>query len=251
MKFAMLTAFAVAAIYGQEFEVASIRAAPPPAGPRIRVGMDGGPGTGDPTTFSCRCSLSMLVMEAYGVKYFQVAGLGSREGELYDIGAKVPAGATREQFRVMLQKLIAERFGMTLHRGSREMQAYDLVVAKNGPKMKESVERVNLDQEGFPKIPAGQAGMVSVKGRARMQGIGETMPQLAARISNQLDLPVMDSTRLVGTYNFSLYWAAESDSSGPSIFSAVEAQLGLKLSSRKEAVPIVVVNHIDAVPGGN
>jgi uncharacterized protein (TIGR03435 family) len=69
MKLAAVIAVTFAAAYGQEFEVASIRPSPLQNGPRIRVRMEGGPGTNDPTRFSCRCSLSVLVMEAFNVKY--------------------------------------------------------------------------------------------------------------------------------------------------------------------------------------
>jgi uncharacterized protein (TIGR03435 family) len=271
MKLAASVVLAFATIYGQEFEVASIRPSPPQNSQRIRVQMDGGPGTNDPTRFSCRCSLSMLVMEAYAVKYYQVAGVGSRESEIYDIAAKVPLGTTREQFRIMLQKLLAERFHLVLHRGTRKMQAYDLSVAKSGPKMKRSVaegasadnteppvpdrSKISLDQEGFPILPAGRSGMLYMAGKVRMQGVGETMDQVAAKIENQLDLPVVNSTRLLGKFDFSLYWATESvtgaDNSGPSLFSAVESQLGLKLSPRRESMPLIVIDHIDSAPSGN
>ena len=96
--------------------------------------------------------------------------------------------------------------------------------------------------------------MLSIDGKARMQGIGETMDQLAARIENQLDLPVVNVTGLSGEYDFSLYWAADSATGadpGPSIFSAVESQLGLKLDPRKASVPLIVIDHVDSVPSGN
>lgn len=260
-----------AAVYGQEFEVASIRPSPPQNTPRIRVQMDGGPGTNDPTRFSCRCSLSMLVMEAYNVKYYQVSGLGSRESEIYDIVAKIPLSTTREQFRVMLEKLLTERFHIALHRSSRQMQAYDLIVAKNGPKIKKSADqgapagdaqlssadrtRISLDREGFPVLPSRKAGMISIDAKARMQGVGDTMDQLAAKIENQLDLPVVNSTGILGKYDFSLYWAVEpaggADNSGPSIFSAVKSELGLKLNPRRVSVPLIVIDHIDSAPIGN
>jgi uncharacterized protein (TIGR03435 family) len=257
-------------IYGQEFEVASIRLSPPQNSQRIRVRMDGGPGTNDPTRFSCRCSLSMLVMEAYNVKYYQIAGLGSRESEIYDTAANVPPAATREQFHIMLQKLLAERFHLVLHRSVRKMRAYDLIVAKNGPKIKRSVadeasadntepplpdrSKISLDEEGFPILPLGRLGMLYMAGKVHMQGVGDTMDQVAAKLENQLDLPVVNSTQLLGKYDFSLYWAVESagaDNSGPSLFSAVESQLGLKLSPKNASVPLIVIDHIDAAPSGN
>lgn len=267
MKLVACIVFTCAIAHGQQFDAASIRPSPPQNSRRIRVQMDGGPGTTDPARFSCRCSLTMLVMEAYNVKYYQIAGLNSRESDLYDIIAKVPPGTTRERFRLMLQKLLADRFHMALHYDARQMPAYDLVVAKSGPKIKNSQDyaaatgnphpspdrsTISLDPEGFPVLPPGTVGVLSIDGKARMQGVGDTMDQVAAKIENQLDLPVVNATSLSGKYDFTLHWAAESpDTTGPSIFSAVESDLGLKLSPRKASVPVIVIDHIDPAAAAN
>jgi uncharacterized protein (TIGR03435 family) len=248
--------------------VVSIRPSAPPSSKRIRVTFEGGPGTADPTLFSCRnCSLFLLVMRAYDVEYDRVTGLNSRT-ELYDIAAKVPQGATKDQFRVMLQKLLSNRFDMSLHRETKQMQAYELVVEKNGPKMKKSLtgeaaqgatasnsSPTILDAEGFPILPTGQSGFASVNGRARMQVTNETMDQLAGKLENQLDRPVINATRVAGRYDYGLYWAGLSvdgtDDAGPNLFSAVRSQLGLRLQPRKAAVSIVVIDHVDPVPTEN
>ena len=271
MKHAALLVLVFASANGQEFEVASIRPSAPPDGQRIRVDFDGGPGTPSPTRFTCRnCSLSMLVMRAYNVEYHQVAGLNSRSSELYDIAAEVPEGAKKAEFRFMLQKLLSDRFRMTVHQETKEMQAYELIVAKNGPKIRESppetsakeiaslprpeAPQISLDREGFPILPAGKAGYASVKGRARMQVFNETMDQLSSRISNQLDMPVANATGLSGRYDFSLYWAdtlEPTNDAGPNLFSALESQLGLRLIGKKAPVTIIVVDHMDRVPSEN
>jgi uncharacterized protein (TIGR03435 family) len=272
MKYVALLAFVFASANGQEFEVASIRPSALPTSQRIRVTFDGGPGSTDPTRFTCRnCSLSILVMRAYNVEYHQVAGLGSRASELYDIVAKIAEGATKQDFQLMLQELLRERFKMTIHRETREMQAYELVVAKNGPKIRESspetsaegsssppgpqTSQISLDRDGFPVLPAGKGGYASVKGRARMQVFNETMDQLSSRISNQLDMPVANATGLAGRYDFSLYWAGDTlepmNDGGPSLFSALESQLGLRLIGKKAHVTIIVVDHVDRVPSEN
>ena len=268
MKLAMLTALCIRYLSGQGFDVASIKPSAPPSSQRIRVTFEGGPGTADPTRFSCRnCSLSLLVMRAYDVEYHQVAGLNSRT-EFYDIAAKVPEGTSKDQFRMMLQKLLSNRFKMSLRREMKQTQAYELVVGKNGPKMKESVPEVTvqeatvsrssqivLDAEGFPILPTAQSGYVSVNGRARMRVFNETMDQLASRLSNQLDMPVINATGLAGGYDFGLYWAGRSvdatDDASPNIFSAVESQLGLRLRPRKAAVTIIVIDHVDRAPTEN
>jgi uncharacterized protein (TIGR03435 family) len=268
MKFAILAILCIYSLSAQEFEVASVRPSAPPTSSRIRVDFEGGPGTGDPTRFSCRnCSQSLLVMHAYDVEYDQIAGLNSRT-ELYDIEAKVPEGTTKDQFRVMLQKLLSRRFNMRLHRETRQMQAYELVAGKDGPKIKESLagqgfqeatdsnaSRNALDDEGFPILPKGQSGYASVNGRARMQVLNTTMDQLARKLSNQLDTPVINATGLAGRYDCGLYWAGRSvdgtDDGNPSLFFAVESQLGLRLQPKKAAVPIVVIDHADRAPTEN
>jgi uncharacterized protein (TIGR03435 family) len=213
----------------------------------------------------------MLIMRAYNVEYHQVAGLDSRGSELYDVAAKIAEGATKQDFLLMLQKLLRDRFKMTVHRETRELQAYELVVAKNGPKIRESspapsaaesasppppeTSQIRLDREGFPILPAGKGGYASVKGRARMQVFNETMDQLSSRISNQLDMPVANATGLAGRYDFSLYWVGDTleptNDAGPSLFSALESQLGLKLIRKKAPVTIIVVDHMDRVPSEN
>jgi len=260
MKLALLAVLCVAHLGAQEFEVTSIRPSAPPTSRRIRVDFEGGPGTGDPTRFSCRnCSLALLVVHAYEVEFNQIVGLDSRT-ELYDIEAKIPDGATKDQFAVMLQKLLSKRFNMSLHWQTKQMQAYELMVGKSGPKMKESVsEEVSqaasssgntLDAEGFPILAKGQSGYASVHGRARMQVLHSTMDQLASKLSNQLDTPVMNVTGLVGRYDYSLYWDGTEDGT-PSLFSAVESQLGLRLQAKKAAVRIVVIDHVDRAPTEN
>jgi uncharacterized protein (TIGR03435 family) len=268
MKLAILTVLCVRYVSGQEFDVISIKPSEPPRSQRIRVTFEGGPGSADPTRFSCRnCSLSLLVMCAYDVEYHQVAGLDSRT-EFYDIAAKVPEGASKDEFRMMLQKLLSNRFKMSLHRELKRVQAYELVVGKNGPKMKESApevtvpnatvsnsSRIVLDPEGFPILPTDRSGYASVNGRARMQAFNETMDQLAGKISNQLDVPVINATGLRGRYAFGLHWAGNSvdstDDTSPNLFSAVELQLGLRLQPGKAVVTILVIDYVDRRPTEN
>jgi uncharacterized protein (TIGR03435 family) len=207
----------------------------------------------------------LLVVHAYDVEYAQVAGLDSRT-DLYDIEAKVPAEATKDQFRAMLQNLLSNRFNMSLHQETKLKQAYELVVAKNGPRIRKAVERKGdypamassasqtaLDPEGFPILASGQGGYASVNGRARMRVLDGTMEQLASKLANQLDMPVANATGLVGRYDFDLYWSGVDgvDDPGPNLFSAVESQLGLRLRPRKAAVTMIVIDHVDRAPTGN
>jgi uncharacterized protein (TIGR03435 family) len=123
-----------------EFEVASIKPSAVPGRGVIRLGPKGGPGSGDPgrVTYTFATILNLMV-DAYGVKRYQVSG-GPKwlDSEQFDIVAKVPEGATKQEVKVMLQNLLAERFKLTLHRESKELSVYALVVGAKGPKLKDS-----------------------------------------------------------------------------------------------------------------
>src|SRR5262245_31056417 len=125
------------------FDVASVKPATPPTpngrGMVMFRGPTGGPGTKDPGRISYPfMTLKNLLMTAYDVKNFQISGPSWMDTERYDINATMPPDTTKEQFRVMLQNLLAERFKIAVHRETKELPMYSLVVNKGGPKLKES-----------------------------------------------------------------------------------------------------------------
>src|SRR4051794_38092776 len=122
------------------FEVASVKPAPPPTpdsrGRIMMMGPSGGPGSKDPGRVRYPfTNLRSLLTIAYDVKSFQISGPSTLDTERFVITATMPSNTTKEQFQVMLQNLLAERFKLTLHRESRELPMYSLTVAKNGPKL--------------------------------------------------------------------------------------------------------------------
>ncbi len=310
--------------YGQaakpkpSFEVASVRAAAPPemgGGGRImfRMGRSGGPGTKDPTriTFD-NASLFMLLTEAYDVRPYQINGPNWLNEARFDVKAKVPEGATKEEYRLMLQSLLEERFKLTLHHDTKELPIYELVVAKGGHKLKESDPEPpasedappafpppglrggppQLDKDGYPVLPPGmRGGMMVMNGRARMRESRTTMADFAQRLSNQVGRPVIDGTGLKGKYDFVLSFAPERMGGmdggrgvmimagpgggmppppaavggagagagdggadlapGPTIFAAIQSDLGLKLESKKGPVDHLVIDHCEKVPTEN
>jgi uncharacterized protein (TIGR03435 family) len=157
----------------------------------------------------------------------------------YDVTAKGTPDASSDQLLAMLQSLLQERLQMTLHREQREFQHYELVVGKNGPKMKEST------------VGPGEA-----TGAARLDGITSNrmqMNKLAMLLSRMTRMPVLDKTGLDGFYQFDLRYANEAVPEGenPSIFTAVQEQLGLKLESRKGPVEVLVVDRAQQIPVEN
>ena len=236
--FTSCTALAQTAENSPAFEVVSVKPAAPITGNRISVMMRGGPGSPDPGQITyTNVTLKNVLMNAYGVKGFQISGPSWLDSERYDIVAKLPRGATKAQFMVMLQNLLAERFKLTLHREKKDLPMYALVVGKNGPKLKESVDepapkegdapkaggpadgpvvmgRMAMGKDGFPVLPPGAGGRGStaimlMNGNARMTATKQSMAGLAEMLSGQLDLPVVDMTGLTGKYDYTLYFAPE------------------------------------------
>jgi uncharacterized protein (TIGR03435 family) len=218
------------------FDVASVKPSAPlvPDGRgMIRLaGPSGGPGTNEPGRIHYpNMTLRNLLVTAYDVKNFQIVGPSWLDTERFDITATMPPDTTKEQFHTMLQNLLAERFKLTLHRETKELPMFSLVVAKNGPKMKESAEvpppkdgedaappppppsQPKMGPDGFPIIPglAGRGGIFNImmNGRARMIANRQTTQDLANRLTNQLSRPVKDETGLKAKYDFTLTYAPE------------------------------------------
>ena len=223
------------------FEVASIKPAAPMGEGRFVVGIRGGPGTPDPVQVTCtNVSLKDLIQTAWDVKNYQVTGPSWLETVRFDIAAKLAAGTTKEQYRLMWQNLLAERFKLKLHHSTKEASIYALLVAKNGPKLKESVDdpnaaaaadvpdgprRETIGKDGMP-VPnlrkGGMAMMMAPGGRMRMMGNGVPMARLIDTLANQLDRPVVDMTGLTKTYDITLEFAQD-----PAIMQAKMAAMGV------------------------
>lgn len=257
-----------AAVQAQQFEVASIKEVP--VDPRgYSVWSKGGPGTQDPSLFSCHnYSAGSLVMMAFDLKTYELSGLDWGSPPRYDVSAKVPEGTTREQFRQMMQNLLIERFKLTFHREKKEVPSYNLVVAKGGPKFKESVPEpppsddvpkpssgpLKKDATGYPILPAGRDSTMAIMNGYASQRFGnEPITQLVANLGFQLHKPITNSTGLTGKYDFELHWAADPklEDTEPNLFRALTEQLGLKLESSKTMVEILVVDHIEKSPTEN
>jgi uncharacterized protein (TIGR03435 family) len=217
------------------FEAATVKPATPPVpdaqGRIFMMGPSGGPGTKDPGRIRYPyMTLKNLLMNAYDVKNFQISGPAFLDTERFDVVATMPPDTAKEQFRVMLQNLLAERFKLTIHRETKELPMYTLVVGKGGPKMKESEEapaakdgdppppaplpsQPKIGADGFPILPlAGRSGLFAIMmaGRGtRLIGQQQTMLDLANRLTGQLSRPVNDETALKAKYDFTLTFSQE------------------------------------------
>jgi uncharacterized protein (TIGR03435 family) len=149
------------------FDVATIKSSEPPEpGKPMFFGTRGGPGSADPGQINAtRTTLKQLLMSAYGMKPYQITGPPWLDSEPYDIIAKVPAGATKDQVKVMWQNLLADRFGVTLHHLSKVFQVEEMQIAKGGPKLKETTLDPNTPEAQPPAEPPVGA-IVTGPGRA-------------------------------------------------------------------------------------
>ena len=198
-------------------------------------------------------SLGRLIEFAYNVRDYQISGGPKwQDSDGFDIVAKAESNNPRdEEFRTMVRKLLEERFKLALHRETKELLEYSLVINKGGPKL-------HLTDKDVTRISGGG------KGRTIFQKA--SMGTLAWNLSQRLGRTVVDRTGIQGAFDFALEWVPgegeprkkvdgvevplPADTSGPSIFSALQEQLGLKLESRKGPVEILVVDRAEK-PSGN
>jgi uncharacterized protein (TIGR03435 family) len=236
----------IAQTSGPAFDAASIRPSPPFDTSRtvFNFGPGGGPGTADPGRYSCHfCNVSQLIAQAYGLPEYRIFSASRLPEGRFDIFAVVPAGATREQMRMMIQHLLAERFKLAVHHESREMQTFRLLVAPSGPKLTAHVE----DAPAVVERRADTGGRPpGVSYRVK----GKTMTDFARAIAGQLHRPVTDATGLTGKYDFDLWWTMDDNPDAPNLSSAIRS-LGLELKSRKEPVEILVIEHVEKSPTEN
>jgi uncharacterized protein (TIGR03435 family) len=215
------------------FEVASIK--PHPG----TVTMSGGTFRG-PRLSLAAITLLNLITDAYDLRSDQVSGGPSwASSDRYDLDAKAAdeSTPTKDQQRQMLQALLADRFQLRVHRETRDLPVYALVVAKNGPKLKVS----SADAKGNNFVTGTAAGM-------HMEASRGTMENLARQLSITAGRPVVDKTGLTGYFAFTLDWTSANgdsapDSDIPSTFTAVQEQLGLRLESQRAPVEMLFIDH--------
>jgi uncharacterized protein (TIGR03435 family) len=223
-------------------------------------------------------TLLTLIRRAYGIEIRnQISGgPGWLNSDAYDIQAKLDASAAdalkkltpteknsaRQQ---MLQALLADRFKLIVHRENRELSVYVLVVGKNGPKLHQSKLGTNPDEIHDSSLESGRGG-------GKIFAPSTSTRNFAGMLTLALGRTVLDKTALTGFYNVTLQWTADraqapapnaldngqrgaespsaSDPSWPSIFTAIQEQLGLKLEEGKGPVEIIVIDHVER-PSGN
>jgi uncharacterized protein (TIGR03435 family) len=266
---------------GQTFEVATVKPAVPggalgripaeilngPGGEQIRFG--GGPGTSTPNRIDyVGVTLKSLLQRSYDVKADQVSGPDWIEDERYDIVATMAPGTNAEQLRLMLQQLTMERFQISMHRETKTMRVYLLTVAKGGSKLKppQKIQVYPDDEEGkAARTKQMRERLQEMIARREATGpfstfslASSTVAKFVQTLSSHVDRPVVDRTGLDGLYSFALDWVPDSARAranapltGPSIYVAVEEQLGLHLEPENQQTEILVIDKAEKVPTSN
>lgn len=217
--------------------------------------------------------VKMLIQNAYDLKMpDQIFGLPGAMGDArFDVEAKMDAETAAAlkamnnddraaQRRLMMQAMLADRFHLKVHHESRVMPLYELVVAKNGFKLKES-DPNNTYANGFKGPNGSGAGMTSFRMNGKAVTLtmqGTELSSLTNILSQQLHRQVADKTGLKGKYDATLEWTPEEasmqgtagDDAKPGIFTALQEQIGLKLESTKGSVDVIVVDGIE-MPAAN
>jgi uncharacterized protein (TIGR03435 family) len=233
------------------FEVATIKPGDP-SDPRTFVGTQRGG-----NFFTINATAKMLIGFAYDVRPHQISpGPGWLDSDKFTIEAKpdsavpIPRGPEAEgKYRRLAQSLLADRFKLAVHREIKEGEIYELVVSKNGPKLKEASDTAKPGPRG-----------IGMRGRGHLTGSAAPLNIFVNTLSQLLGRPVVDKTGLKGKYDFILLWTPDPaeltpiggpdvplppDLAGPSLFTALQEQLGLKLQSAKGPVEILVIDHVE------
>jgi uncharacterized protein (TIGR03435 family) len=235
---------ALAPAFAQSFEAASIKPSPPDA-----RGM--GISTFPNRIHVTNSPLKFLVEVAFDVKDYQVAGGATwMDNERFNIDATAAAAFAKGEFRTMLRTLLVDRFGLLIHHETRDRPGYALVVAKNGPKLPPHGESPDLM---FGRTPNGDTSLTAENASTE---------DLASLLSSVLRTPIVNETAIPGKFNVSMEFAPESSGQvqlskpgailpppppdavpGPSVFTAIQEKLGLKLATKKIPVEVIVIDQ--------
>jgi uncharacterized protein (TIGR03435 family) len=269
-------------IFGQQFEVASIKPAAQTAQDQTSAGLNVDPAMVRYSALSLKLYLGM----AYNLMNYQISAPDWMTAERWDITAKLPDGSSPAQVPQMLQALLRDRFQMKMHRETKELPVYALVIGKRELKLRGSPPdpAAGTDPQERSVVAASGSGRTVVTygngsyfivGTNRFEGKRLSMELVAGTLSRFADRPVVDMTDLKGNYDFTMEFSAEDframmmraaiaqgsvvpaealklldTSSGDTLFSAVE-ELGLKLEPRRAPIEMLVIDQALRMPTAN
>jgi uncharacterized protein (TIGR03435 family) len=191
-------------------------------------------------------TLKRLIERAYSVMPLQVSGPSWMENLRFDVIAKYPEDTQDSDRALMLRALLEDRFKLAVHRETRDLPGYEMVIAKGGSKLK-------------PAEPGGSDTNTNNSGNSMTLSAKKTsMEQLAGLLTRYLGDMVIDKTGLTDVYDFDLSWVRDDPNvtsadagPAPSLFSAVQEALGLRLQPKRVPVEVIVIDHAEKVPTEN
>jgi uncharacterized protein (TIGR03435 family) len=205
--------------------------------------------------------LGYVLCYAYRLQPWRISGPVPGSSSIYQFDVVTSPDATDDQVRLMFQSLLAERFKMTVHRVTKEVEGLALTVGKGGPKMQEAKdselpplpEWIHAGPDDKAKMEGHVVSISTGPGIANLAGRRVSMLQLSEALQRVLQVAVLDETGLTGTYYFGFQYGTDTatpDVTLPDLFSAVKA-LGLKLEKHKGPVEMLIVDQIEKTPTGN
>jgi uncharacterized protein (TIGR03435 family) len=227
-----------------------------------------------------------VILKAYGILPDQADGLNRVGTDRYDITAEVPPGTTLTGLRAMLQNLLKDRFGLVVHHETRPFAVYELVLAKNGPKLERAARPsdsevtspprpITVFKDGFPDFPPGRPTILNYisEGVGHLYGRMQSLSNLAEQLTTLVGRPVLNNTGLTEMYDFKMTFAPivrghppssfnqfgepvsnigdQPSVPEPSIFDALQKELGLRLQSGAAALDVIVIDQVRNVPTDN
>jgi len=264
MKLWILSAaLAACAAFGQQasgkyaFEVASIKVPDPSDPSQLRMTIASDPGMVQYNNLALRD----LIRIAYDVKIYQVEGPDWIDTTRFNVDAKLPAGVSDSHVPEMLQTMLAERFGLVVHRETKDHAVLALIAAKGGAKLK-AAENPIPESAGGARRGGGLRVQVDDQG-AHIQATSATMGSLADMVSRFSEKPIVDQSGIEGQYDFDLVLSPEAlrpgrgggmpepTAEGAGTLYEAFGRYGLKLEPRKAPITMVVVDHMEKAPKEN
>ena len=236
----------------KSFEIADVHVAPHV----LRPFMDGGNLIGDRYTMH-QATMVDLITTAYNLDSTNVQGGPSwLDWDRYEIVAKAPPTTSKADLRLMLQALLKERFNLVTHSGSAPMPAYVLKAQSGKVKLKESEGSGEPTCEPQMTPDQGQGAIRQIVVACHHESMEKFAEDIHDMAGGYLTKPVVDSTELKGTYDFTLKWTPRgllgaAGAEGISVFDAVDKQLGLKLTLETAPRPVLIVDSVNENPSGN
>ena len=236
----MLRCCLLALVLSQSFDVVSIKPTPPG---RPSIAIETTPGR----FLAKGATLSFLLQYGYSLQEFEIMdGPSWIQSDRFEIEGKFDGDDTPTRMIPMLREVLADQFKLKFHRETRQLPVYELIVAKNGTKLRDAGPETKDKEPRF----GPSAG--------RLVASNQTIPALATVLTRALRRRVLDRTGLKGHYDFVLQWTPDEnqtpplrpsstppDPNGPTIFTALQEQLGLQLRSARGPVEVLVIDHTE------